>query len=505
MARYEDQFERPVRLNSDLPAVEEFNLDLLPESLKPWISDIQERVQCPADFLAVGAMTALAGVVGNKVKIHPKAYDDWLVTPNLWGAMVGRPSIMKSPALSEVLKPLNKIASKHREEFESIRPLYEADLAIAESRVKQAKKDIDKAMAFKGDDASSKVELAKQELIEASAFLEDIASSTMRRYIINDPTVEALGVKLNENPNGLLLVRDELSGWIRGLDKEDNSNDRAFYLECFNGNGSYIYDRIGRGTLHIKSMTVSIIGGIQPSVLLPYIAQATSNGKGNDGFAQRLQLAVYPDDVSDWSNVDRRPDMNAYNQAYEVFEALDNLLPLSERFTALDGNGDEGLRFSPEAQVVFNQWRESLERRVRSRDLMPSLESHLSKYRSLMPSIALLLELAENPQALTVSEHQASKAVQWCQYLESHAFRLFSGAISREAINAQLIFDRRERLPKEFTARDIHQKRWTGLAEAEAVKEALDLLIEHHYIAERQIDTRGRPSVVHVWNPKINF
>ena len=505
MARYEDQFEKPVRLNSDLPVVEKFDLALLPEALRPWVSDIQERMQCPTDFLAVGAMTALAGVVGNKVKVHPKAHDNWVVVPNLWGAMIGRPSIMKSPALSEILKPLRRLSDKARDSFDQQQAVIEVDIAEAQARVKQATKDLEKAIGIKGDSQSDKVALAKQELLDAKNHLNSVINTTERRYIINDPTVEALGVKLCENPNGLLLVRDELSGWIRSLDREDRSNDRAFYLECFNGNGSYSYDRIGRGTLHIENMTVSIIGGIQPSVLMPYIAQATANGTGNDGFAQRLQLAVYPDDIADWVNVDRKPDMSAYNRAYEVFEALDSLIPLSERFTELDGNGDEGLRFTPEAQAVFNSWRLELESRVRFGEMPPSLESHLSKYRSLMPSIALLLELADNPQALAVGEHQANKAVQWCQYLESHAFRLFHGEVSREATNAQLIFDRRERLPERFTSRDVHKKKWTGLSDVESVGDALSLLVDHHYIVKRDVETGGRPSVIYVWNPKINF
>jgi len=36
-----------------------------------------------------------------------------------------------------------------------------------------------------------------------------------RRYVVNDTTVEKLGELLNQNPNGLLLFRDELSGFLR--------------------------------------------------------------------------------------------------------------------------------------------------------------------------------------------------------------------------------------------------------------------------------------------------
>jgi hypothetical protein len=34
-------------------------------------------------------------------------------------------------------------------------------------------------------------------------------------------------------------LRDELIGLLAGLDKEGKEEDRAFYLEGFNGTGSY--------------------------------------------------------------------------------------------------------------------------------------------------------------------------------------------------------------------------------------------------------------------------
>ncbi|TBU87753.1 hypothetical protein DNJ95_18735 [Stutzerimonas kirkiae] len=45
----------------------------------------------------------------------------------------------------------------------------------------------------------------------------------------------------------------------RAVQSEDGSVARAFYLECFDGNGSFTYDRIGRGTIYIKSCCLSLI------------------------------------------------------------------------------------------------------------------------------------------------------------------------------------------------------------------------------------------------------
>src|SRR5262249_32168634 len=76
---------------------------MIPEPFRGWLSDVAERMQCPLEFPTVGALVAVAGLVGRRVGIRPKRHDDWLVVPNLWGLVIGRPGVMKSPALAEAL------------------------------------------------------------------------------------------------------------------------------------------------------------------------------------------------------------------------------------------------------------------------------------------------------------------------------------------------------------------------------------------------------------------
>ncbi|WP_244427337.1 DUF3987 domain-containing protein [Bartonella rattimassiliensis] len=59
------------------------------------------------DFIAVSALCASAAVIGNGVRIAPKQHDDWIVVPNLWGALIGQSSTMKSPTMQAALKPLS--------------------------------------------------------------------------------------------------------------------------------------------------------------------------------------------------------------------------------------------------------------------------------------------------------------------------------------------------------------------------------------------------------------
>ena len=93
-----DPWPNPQPLPAGMPAVEAFDYQLLPDELRGRALDIAERLQCPPDYAAVGLMVAAGSVLGRQVEIRPKRHDDWGVTSNLWGAIVGRPALSKSPA-----------------------------------------------------------------------------------------------------------------------------------------------------------------------------------------------------------------------------------------------------------------------------------------------------------------------------------------------------------------------------------------------------------------------
>ncbi|UCC31230.1 MAG: DUF3987 domain-containing protein [Phycisphaerales bacterium] len=63
---------------------------------------------------------------------------------------------------------------------------------------------------------------------------------------------------------------------------------------------------------------------------------------------------------------------------------------------AFDVEGVPYLRFASDAQERFDHWRAIIEGRLRSGANHPAIESHLAKYRALVPSPALLTHLAED-------------------------------------------------------------------------------------------------------------
>jgi len=486
----------PKPLPADLPAVPPFNFACLPDTFRIWIEDIAERMQCPPDFPAVGAMIALGSLVGCKIGIRPKRYDDWLVIPNLWGCVVGRPGLMKTPALEQPLLPLRRLVNKALESYTAKMREHEVNSMLKSQGEKLAEKKIAGHLK-KGDQQAARA--------EAEAIVnKENDEPVCRRYETNDPTIEKLGVLLAENPMGLLLFRDELIGFLRGLDKEGHESDRAIYLEMWNGTGSFTSDRIQRGTVRTPAI-LSILGGIQPDLLMAYIREAVRGGQGADGLLQRIQLFVWPDISREWHHVDRWPNTEAKDKAFDVFKYLDSLT--AEAVGADTSNGIPFLRFTHDAQERFDLWRAELEKTLRSDIEHPAFEAHLSKYRKLVPALALLIHLA-NRKTGAVSLAALDKAFLWATYLEAHARRIYSAVLRPDTAAAREMakhLQRRE-LPERFSLRETYRKGWAGLSCKEDAEAATEILCDLGWIravADAGRST-GRPaSPTFETNPKI--
>lgn len=489
----------PREIPSGLSPVKPFDPRLLPKTVRPWIEDISERIGCPPDFPAVAAMVALASVVGRRVTIRPSRRDDWTVTPNLWGAAIGRPGVLKSPAVAEALKPLQRLevaaAAEHSaalSEWKLVQDVLEVKRSTSD------KKEIKKQLA-----AGKKAEEIARELAEGE---EEAPKPARRRFLVNDATPEALQEILAENPAGTLAFRDELVGLLRSLEKEGREDARAFYLEAWNGEGRFESNRIGRGTTIVEHCTLSLLGNIQPGPLREYLRSASAGGGGADGLVQRFQLAVWPDVSSEWTHVDRWRDTEARNEAFDAFERLANLNPddVGGERDKYDDAGPPFLRFDDAAQEVFIEWRVDLERRVRSGDEHPAFESHLAKYRSLIPSLALLSHLVDGNTG-PVGSPSIMRALAWAQYLETHARRMYGSVLGADTFPARCLARRITAgdLEDGFTLRSVYRNGWSGLASREEAASAVEMLEALDWLRAVEEDTGGRPRTVYRINPRL--
>lgn len=500
-----DEWPEPEPIAVSLLPVEKLPPQIIPKPFRPWVMDVAHRMQCPVDFIAIAAMIMTGSIIGAGCGIRPKKRDDWLVVPNLWGGPVARPGMLKTPALMEALKPLAILEARAQIEYETKLKEHRAEKELHKA-MKEALKskmlEAAKGKRAKGDQQQLTLEELKRQYME----LEEPEPPIWRRYKTNDSTIERMGELLAENSRGILLFRDELIGLLASWDKEGRETDRAFYLEAWNGHGSHTTDRIGRGTIHCDNLCVSILGGIQPAKLMAYLYQSMSELE-NDGLMQRMQLLIYPDEPGDWELVDRYPDRKARDTAFQVIERLEKM-----DFIAYGAQLDEGekipyLRFTDEAQQVFNEWLTELEKVKLKKDDPPALLEHLSKYRSLMPSLALIIHLvdvAAGKAESDVSVKAAEMAAAWCEYLESHARRIYAlvGDVAQRAAAELAKKIQAGALGDGFTVRDVYRRCWHLLDKKEIVQQACDELVDAGWL-RGEITEAGKTRVLYRINPKI--
>jgi hypothetical protein len=249
--------------DSLMPDPVEFPTHVLPKSIATYIEEAARSIGCPADFIALPVLASCAAAVGNARVLRIKRR--WKEPPIFWFVTVGQPSTKKSPALQEGIFPMVDLElgykDKHAEKVEEHR-----------AEMRKHKKDAKDARTA-----------GKEEPPEPP-------KPVQRRVLVNDTTTEAIVSILNDNWRGVLLARDELSGWARGMDQYKQGgrgSDRQFWLSTWSASYSSVDRKGAEGTLYVSKPNINIVGGIQPDIL-PELGKDR-----NDGFFERV-LVAYP-------------------------------------------------------------------------------------------------------------------------------------------------------------------------------------------------------------------
>lgn len=248
----------------ELPDVKPFDYLYLPNALRGNVRDISERMQCPPDFAAIGVLVMTAAIIGRKVAIRPKRKDDWTVTPNLWGAVVGNSGVMKSPTLAAALSPIKKLQTAAFNVFNTAKTEFDANGELLKLQ-----------QSVNTSEAKSKLKK------DATANVSDLLKSPqgwkppiLKRYITNNASYEALGELLMENQNGLMVESDEIIGLLKQLDTSGQEVARSFYLTAADGDKGYTFDRIMRGKgLHIMHCASRLSVASNPACWLSMYAK----------------------------------------------------------------------------------------------------------------------------------------------------------------------------------------------------------------------------------------
>ncbi len=373
----------------DITGAPELRPEHLPEAISPFVFDTADRMGADPAAVALASLVALASVMSDDWRIQPKRFDtEWTEAPRIWGAIVGDPSVRKTPILRACTSPIDRLEAEARSRHAEAMAAYR----IAHKAWKKDK-DADSAAEPK--------------------------PPILTRYMVESTTIEALSEVLRDDaearqaaPARKVLVRqDELAELLANFDRYreggNGAGDRGAFLRLYNG-GRFTVDRILRGSFASSNWSACLLGGIQPAPIQRIASHAV-----DDGLLQRFCYCVVS---GQGQEDDRAPNTAAIQRYRALFPALGALRP----GRTPDRDAIQQVAFDADAHRHRLEVLGLAEAVALMPDASPRLKSALGKWPGLFPRLALIFHLIEiadaraagrdPPSLLVVTEATASRA-----------------------------------------------------------------------------------------------
>lgn len=292
-----------------------FPTEALPTVPRDFIRAAADALGCDESYVALPTLAALASCVGNTRRIRLKR--TWCEPCVVWAAVVGESGTLKSPAHDLALAPLHALQRAAFSTYKKDSEQYAQQKAVYEADMLEWKRTARKAGAPPPAEPAEPVPV---------------------RYLCADTTVEALAVLLEAQGRGLLMARDELSGWVNSFDayKACRGADVPHWLSMHRAGPLTVDRKTGRKVIHVPRAAVSIAGNVQPRALAAALVGRFAQRDGEEGVARpprehfdnglaaRLLFTMPPAKPKRWTEADLPAAIElAMHRLCEALLALD--------------------------------------------------------------------------------------------------------------------------------------------------------------------------------------
>jgi hypothetical protein len=336
-----------------------FPVDLLPASVREYVIQTADGMATDPAMVAIPLLAALAAAIGNTRTIMLKS--DWEEPAILWAAIVAESGSLKTPAMRKALQfvveqeqEIEQRNANAMEQYEQDRIVHETQLATWKQQSRRSGADSEPPPAPPRRPARTS-------------------------HVLSDCTIEAVAAILADNPRGVLLERDELSGWYGGFDRYKSggagrvSSEVGHWLSMHNASPLRL-DRKSTGRVYVPRASLSITGGIQPDTL----TLAIGREHVANGLLARFLLVAPP----------RRT--KRFNTNTAGFMAVDSTRRLFHTLHAIPmpGDGPISLPLTGDGEAVFQAFYERhAERQANAEGVIASM---LAKIEAAAARLALI-------------------------------------------------------------------------------------------------------------------
>jgi hypothetical protein len=238
-----------------------FPIDIFPDDIQSYILECNKTLDSNIDYLGSSLLWLISVCIGNSIEIEVKK--GWIENATVWISIVGKAGIGKTPSISNILFPLQKINAREIKDFIK----------------KKEARDYYESLSKKDQEQHSEPE-----------------KPVKKQFIANDITLEALVDLHQESDNAVGVFKDELAGWLKDMNKYRAGSDLEFWLSCWSGKSVNMNRKTAKSSF-VEKPFIPVLGGIQPTIFDTFY---TDENKEN-GFMDRMLLS-YPDATVDFYN-----------------------------------------------------------------------------------------------------------------------------------------------------------------------------------------------------------
>src|SRR5712671_5089097 len=187
-----------------------------------WITTAAEAAACPPDYVAAPLLAAASALIGHAR--WAQATPGWVEPPHLWLGVVGEPGTGKSPGSDALMRDvLPEIERRMLADFPDRLWAWRVDAALSKAAKQRWRQELRQS------------DLHSSGAVPCSVLVASPIEPQLPRLQQHDVTIEKVAELLaRAAPKGLLIVRDELAGWIASM-KGFNGAARAFWIEAYGG------------------------------------------------------------------------------------------------------------------------------------------------------------------------------------------------------------------------------------------------------------------------------
>jgi hypothetical protein len=384
----EDNSHIHMENSGDSIFITKFPLEVFPTKITNFVKEVSESLQCPIDFIAVPLLVCAATAIGTSKEIEVK--EGWREGPRFYCAIVAEPGSKKTPALSRALSVIYEMQNEIEESYKKDLINYENEKLLYEVALDNWRRN-----------AKSPINSSINPPVKPN-------EPRGQQLITTDATWEALAETLENNPRGILFHRDELSGWVKGMDQyRAKGADRQNWLSIWSGE-SITINRKGRRT-NITRPLVNVIGGIQPDVLEDLIDQGRE-----DGFVDRILFSFPHSFPSYWT------DKGISTQLIQNYkEVIQRLFKEQKQIIKMD----------EDAKSLFKVWHDELQKEINYPGFPVNLKGAWSKFVGYSVRLVLVVHClryeCNETQFENIDKESMRLTIKLMNYFKSHTKKVY--------------------------------------------------------------------------------